>query len=154
VTFRVPSLSEACRRATSHGYQIVGYDDSDPRWKEAFLHPKQALSIVVQLAEAGPHEGRPRPAAPQETAVQIVGLRLRAHARERADRQWREALGAMRPEGADGLLRYRWPGSAMAITVEIDPRHDEGPVAIEVAGQRAHHLVGAECPPGMTFSLA
>ena len=35
-----------------HGYGIVGRDESDPSWKEAFLHPKQALGIVVQLAEA------------------------------------------------------------------------------------------------------
>jgi methylmalonyl-CoA/ethylmalonyl-CoA epimerase len=154
VTFRVPSLSEACRRATRHGYQIVGYDDSDPRWKEAFLHPKQALGIVVQLAEPGPEKApRPRPAPPPETAVRIVGLRLRAHAPERADTQWRDVLGATRPGAAGDLLKYRWPESAMAITVEIDPLHEEGPVAIEIAGRGAHALVGAECPPGMTFSL-
>ncbi|PYN81112.1 MAG: hypothetical protein DMD96_10745 [Candidatus Rokuibacteriota bacterium] len=42
VTFTVPSLGEACDRARAHGYSIVGYDDSDPEWKEAFLHPREA----------------------------------------------------------------------------------------------------------------
>src|SRR5262245_15300792 len=51
VTFKVPSLQDACGRARDLGYDIVGYDDSDPEWKEAFLHPKQALGIVVQFAE-------------------------------------------------------------------------------------------------------
>jgi catechol 2,3-dioxygenase-like lactoylglutathione lyase family enzyme len=54
VTFKVPSLAEACARAEAAGYGIVGRDDSDPEWKEAFLHPKQALGIVVQLVEPGP----------------------------------------------------------------------------------------------------
>jgi len=157
VTFRVPSLDEACRRAATHGYQIVGYDDSDPRWKEAFLHPKQALGIVVQFAEAAADEPRrPRPVPPPGAlpALQIVGLRLRAHAPERADAQWRDVLGATRSAGPDGALTYRWPASAMAITVEIDPVQDEGPIAIEIAGERAHAFVGAECPTGMRFSLA
>lgn len=46
VTFKVPSLAEACARAESAGYDIIGRDESDPEWKEAFLHPKQALGIV------------------------------------------------------------------------------------------------------------
>src|SRR5439155_329673 len=36
VTFPVPSLVDACDRARALGYAIVGYDDSDPEWKEAF----------------------------------------------------------------------------------------------------------------------
>jgi len=78
VTFTVPSLSEACDRARAHGYLIVGYDDSDPEWKEAFLRPKEALGIVVQFAEPGPRpsgENAPRwppppgPANPPPTAA-------------------------------------------------------------------------------------
>src|SRR5574341_899365 len=38
VTFKVPSLAEACARAEAHGYAIVGRDESRPAWKEAFLH--------------------------------------------------------------------------------------------------------------------
>jgi len=60
VTFRVPSLAAACARARAQGYQIVGLDDTDPHWKEAFLHPKQAQGIVVQLAESSAEE-EPRP---------------------------------------------------------------------------------------------
>ena len=156
VTFRVSSLAEACRRAAGHGYEIVGYDDSDPRWKEAFLHPKQALGIVVQFAETpGDEPQPPGPAAPPGARpdVQILGLRLRAHAPERADTQWRDVVGATRSTGPNGVVTYRWPRSAMTITVEIDPRRDEGPIAIEIGGERAHAFVGGQCPPGMRFSL-
>src|SRR5713226_3555188 len=51
VTFRVPSLRAACERAEARGSSVVGYDDSDPSWMEAFLHPREALGIVVQFAE-------------------------------------------------------------------------------------------------------
>src|SRR5262249_19222093 len=49
VTFLIPSLDAACERARAHGYDIVGHDASSRDWKEAFLHPRQALGIVVQL---------------------------------------------------------------------------------------------------------
>ena len=60
VTFRVPSLAEACERAVAHGLRIVGRDESDPAWAEAFLHPKEALGLVVQLAESRVAEMRRR----------------------------------------------------------------------------------------------
>ena len=43
VTFKVPSLTDACSRAEAQGYKVVGYDDANPHWKEAFLHPKQEI---------------------------------------------------------------------------------------------------------------
>jgi len=136
VTFRVPSLSETCARARALGYEIVGYDDSDPDWKEAFLHPRQALGIVVQFAEtiSGGADGTRStpPAGPPDPppAVTIIGLRLRARSPERADRQWGQVLaGECTARG--GELIYRWPGSPMRLAVEIDPTADEGPLAIE-----------------------
>ena len=146
VTFRVPRLREACERAQAHGYTIVGYDDSNPHWKEAFLHPKQALGIVVQFAETarggdGPPRWQPPPGplAPPPP-VTIVGLRLRAHARDRSQTQWASVLQGESGESADGRLIYRWPGSPMRIAVEIDRSRDEGPVAIEIAGHRTVSL--------------
>src|SRR5262247_1291899 len=64
VTFKVPSLDAVCARAEGAGYGIVGRDDSDPEWREAFLHPKQALGIVVQFAQPGPGPWRSAPPAP------------------------------------------------------------------------------------------
>jgi len=144
VTFKVPSLDEVSAWAERAGYDVVGRDDTDPEWKEAFLHPKQALGIVVQFAESGgggdgaaphwqPPPGPPDPPAP----VTVVGLHLRAHSRERARRQWETVLEGHPSEGPDGELIYRWPDSPMRLAVEIDPARDEGPVAIELASDRA-----------------
>ncbi len=144
VTFKVPSLREACDRAEGHGYTIVGYDESKPGWKEAFLHPKQALGIVVQFAETKPSregggrrpwQGPPGPENPPPP-VTILGLRMRAHSRERARTQWKLVLRGEDTEGPAGELVYRWPGSPMYITLEIDPARDEGPICIEFASAR------------------
>ena len=160
VTFRVPDIHEACTRAERSGYQIVGFDDSHPSWKEAFLHPKQALGIVVQMAqmsrrsEGEPvHRWEPPPAPPDPPEpVTVIGLRMRAHSVERAERQWGQILGGAMSRGERGELIYRWERSALGLTIEIDPAADEGPVAIELASDRAVDLPSGPHPVlGATF---
>ena len=160
VTFTVPSLVEACDRARAHGYSVVGYDDSDPEWKEAFLHPRQAQGIVVQFAEPSadspgpPHgdEDRGRSSGSREPVppITVHGLRLSARSRERAHTQWGTVVQGARAEGGDGALVYRWPGSFLYIAIEIDPVRDEGPLWIEYSSRRAvplsddpHPVLGA-----------
>ncbi len=156
VTFKVPSLDEICVRAEAAGYDVVGRDDSDPEWQEAFLHPKQALGIVVQFAQPRPADGvvplftpPPGVAAPPPPAT-VLGLRMRCQSRERAITQWATVLHGMMAEGPRGSLAFRWPGSPMRLAVEIDPAQNEGPIAIELASPRrlrlpagAHPVLGA-----------
>jgi methylmalonyl-CoA/ethylmalonyl-CoA epimerase len=149
VTFTVPSLVDACERARAHGYSIVGYDDSDPEWREAFLHPRQAQGIVVQFAEPNAdrppssHEDHGRRQPPPRDAVapiQVLGLRLSARSRERAHTQWGSVIQGVRAAEADGALVYRWPGSFMYIAIEIDAAREEGPLWIEYSSRRAVSL--------------
>jgi methylmalonyl-CoA/ethylmalonyl-CoA epimerase len=139
VTFTVDDLARACERARALGYDVVGYDDSRSDWKEAFLHPKQALGIVVQFAQPAPNRERrwrwqPPPAPPAPPPATLVGLRLRAASAERARRQWAETLLGAEERATDGAVVYRWSDSPMRIAVDIDAAGAEGPVAIEVAG--------------------
>lgn len=141
VTFIVPSLRRVCDRAEAHGYTIVGYKDTDPHWKEAFLHPKQALGIVVQLAESSRGGTPPRmrlpPGPPNPPPpVTLLGLRLRARARQRARVQWESVLEGAGQEAPDGTLIYRWGNSPLRLAVEISPGEDEGPVCVEFAAER------------------
>jgi hypothetical protein len=127
----------------------VGFDDSDPSWSEAFLHPKEALGIVVQFAESrvpAPAQAW-SPAGPPDPppAVAIVGLRLRARSVERADTQWAEILQGERTT-QDGALIYRWPDSPMRLAVEIAPDADEGALAIEYASARSVDLSETPVP--------
>jgi methylmalonyl-CoA/ethylmalonyl-CoA epimerase len=161
VTFKVPSLRETCDRAAARGYEIVGYRDDNPYWKEAFLHPRQALGIVVQLAQTARFEGRPRgwdtapPMPPGPPApVRVLGLRMRARSRERALGQWRDLLQGEVIE-RDATLVFRWPPSPMRIAVDVDAAAEEGPLAIEIAAERAVALPEGRHPVlGARFSRA
>ena len=157
VTFTVPSLDAACERARAHGYSIVGYDDSDPRWKEAFLHPKQAQGIVVQLAETNvqPVGGRSNASSPPP--ITVLGLRLCARSRADAHTQWGTVLRGERVDRGTDDLVFRWPGSFMRITVEIDPDRGEGPLCIEYSSRHRvplpdgpHPVLGAVFAQGST----
>ncbi len=159
VTFNVPSLRATCDRAESLDYSILDYDDRNPRWQEAFLHPKQAMGIVVQMvaSEPGADEGEgergvraapPQPADPPPP-VTVVGLRMRSADPERAVRQWSELLKGELDEG-EGELRFTWPGSGMRIAVTIEPDARDASEAIELRAERAlrlpegpHPLLGA-----------
>src|SRR5262249_20767892 len=155
VTFIVPSLAAACRRAEAEGHEIVGRDESDPGWLTAFLHPRRALGIVVQFAPSPGEALRPWevPAGPPDPppAVRALGRRLAAPSPHGARRQWVEILGAREElaEDGDGALVYRWPDSPMRIAVDVDPGVEAGPIAIEIAAGE-----GSALPSGSDRGLA
>jgi methylmalonyl-CoA/ethylmalonyl-CoA epimerase len=160
VTFKVPSLRETCDRAEALGYTIVGYNDASPYWKEAFLHPKDALGIVVQLAQAagkGPTRGKWRTAPPgppdPPPPVRLVGLRTRAQSEDRAERQWATLLRGTADRGGNTLV-YRWPHSPLQIAVEIGATAEEGAIQIDVAsGRPLPPLDTAKAALGAVFAL-
>jgi hypothetical protein len=51
LTFKVPDLDVAVERAAVAGFEPIGLRRDDPKWMEAFLHPKDATGVLVQLAE-------------------------------------------------------------------------------------------------------
>jgi methylmalonyl-CoA/ethylmalonyl-CoA epimerase len=139
-TFKVPDLAAAAERARALGYDVVGYDDRHPGWKECFLHPKQAQGIVVQMAETdgseGPSAALPPGPPPAEPAARVLGLRLVARSESAARRQWIELLDG-RCEARGGELSLRWPDSPLRIAITLDPRAPvEGPRAIELSCPR------------------
>jgi catechol 2,3-dioxygenase-like lactoylglutathione lyase family enzyme len=156
VTFKVPSLREACDRAKALGYEIVGFNDGNAHWQEAFLHPKQALGVVVQMVENAPREdgdhehrwGEPPPSpADAPPSVEVVGLRMRSGDREASIRQWRDVLlGEL--EEADRELVFRWPGSSMRVAVTLEEGGANESEAIEVRAERdlnlPRRILGAE----------
>jgi len=147
VTFKVDDIQAAMKRAAEAGYDVVGFNEDFPGWKEAFLHPKQAQGLVVQLAEEDasvqlPGEWSFPPAPEPGPAATLVGLRLAARDAGRARAQWEELLGAECRQEA-GELRFHWPGSPLRVCVRILPETAEGPIAIEVTPARDGVL-----PPG------
>ena len=51
LTFKVKDIVGAIARAEEAGYRPVGVNLANDYWKEAFLHPKDAPGVVVQLAQ-------------------------------------------------------------------------------------------------------
>ncbi len=145
VTFKVPDIRGALARAREHGYEPVGFDDTFPSWIEAFLHPKQAQGIVVQLVEAHPeldgddaYERPPYPPTPKEVAVEpvrVLDLLLSSRSEERARRQWESLLGGSLARER-GRLVFRWPDSPLRLAVAIRPDAEEGPIALELGAAR------------------
>jgi methylmalonyl-CoA/ethylmalonyl-CoA epimerase len=52
LTFKVVDLAAAIEQARRSGWEPIGIDLSQADWMEAFLHPKQASGVVVQLAQS------------------------------------------------------------------------------------------------------
>jgi methylmalonyl-CoA/ethylmalonyl-CoA epimerase len=139
VTLKFPSLDSQLARAKELGYDVVGVNRSDPHWQEAFLHPKQAQGIVVQMVEQMPRAGggdEYRPVTqPRADAARIVGLRLSAKSPEAARRQWGELLGGSGFIQGDALI-FRWEQSPLVLLVDIRPDAPEGPRWIELRAPR------------------
>ena len=158
VTFNVPNLEAAADHARRCGYEIVGWFDADPSWRECFLHPKQAQGIVVQLAENNPRPPGEEPPSPTEwprpeipprpanvpSPMAFRALRLSARDAAASRRQWHETLGGEPHTLEDGAVEYRWAGSPIRIVVELHPDADEGPVQIELGGERDWPTEGVE----------
>ena len=163
VTYKVPDLHAATRRARDHGFEVVGFSEAYPGWKEAFLRPRQAQGIVVQLAEADP-EAEPPPGMPREwpfppeppraaQPVELVGLRLAAASAERAMYQWADLLGGNAEARAAEIL-FTWAGSPLRIAVEVGSDAPEGPLAIELLPRAGLVLPGGPHPTlGIRFCM-
>jgi Glyoxalase/Bleomycin resistance protein/Dioxygenase superfamily len=54
LTFKVRDIRATVDEARRAGFEPIGVDLSHPEWMEAFLHPKEATGVVVQLAESSP----------------------------------------------------------------------------------------------------
>jgi len=55
LNFIVPDIEQTLARITALGIEPVQVSLQNPRWKEAFLHPRDAFGIVIQVAEqSGP----------------------------------------------------------------------------------------------------
>jgi len=155
VTFKVADIVAAAERVRRFRYDVVGYNDDFPYWKELFIHPKQALGIVIQLAEEHPFpEGAeawnagwdvPRCPPAAEPPARIVGLRLTARSGAAARRQWGELLGGR--ERVDGeRLVFEWPDSPLRVSVRVDASRADGPEAIEIRCARRLALVAGRHP--------
>ncbi len=132
LTFKVAELPVAIERAEAAGYQLLGTSLDGHRWREAFLHPRQASGIVVQLAwSAGELDDpapawlpRPRVAAPAE----LVHVAHAVADLEAALRLFKGLLGGRTVDaGAGGGIGYvdlAYPGPGRLRLIAGGPTSD------------------------------
>lgn len=137
VTFKVPDLHQALDTLAAAGLDAVDVNDSAEHWQEAFLRPSQIGGLVVQIActpftdaDWAKFTGF-TPEQPSEGAAELHGPLLRHPDVAQARRIW-SALGADITEEVPGLLRCRWPDSALDVVIEEGT--PPGPVALRMAG--------------------
>jgi hypothetical protein len=106
LTFTIPQFEVALEQAAAAGYPPIGIDASDPAWKEAFLHPKDAPGVVVQLAESHEHHEHPvHP--PSGPSAEFVYVAHAVRSLERGLGLFERLLGGVRSGGGIGA-DYRW----------------------------------------------
>ncbi|HUO47911.1 MAG TPA: VOC family protein [Acidimicrobiales bacterium] len=162
LTFKVTDLDRALDAAAAGGFDPVGVDRSDPTWQEAFLHPRQATGIVVQLAQAAGEWVSPPPEGfPTDRRYPPASLEHVTHAVADlgpALALFRDLLGGtVRGQGTDGTASRRfvdlgWSGPlALRLVGPADGNGERsgdgggrraGALAAHLAGRpgRVHHL--------------
>ncbi|MEO5678716.1 MAG: VOC family protein [Acidimicrobiales bacterium] len=123
LTFKVADLGAALERATALGYEPLGASLDDPWWKEAFLHPRQASGIVVQLAwSAAELDDPPPPWLPAARVTQPAELVHVAHAvsdLESALGLFKGLLGGHSVDAGAGaglgFVDLAWPGPSGSV---------------------------------------
>jgi len=139
-TFKVPDLHAARARAQAAGFEVIGFNDANPGWKECFLHPKQAMGLVVQMAESDPDvdsstwlEFGPTLERPGDApGATFLGLRLAVRSLETATRLWGEAACAASVRREGGEAFFNWDDSPLTLHVVETDEYPEGPLGLEV----------------------
>lgn len=157
LTFKVPDLVLAIEQIRHAGYEPIGIDLSAPEWMEAFIHPKQATGVVLQLAQAPspwtgpPPDGFPtgKRQRPDRTGPARPGaLRFATHAvadLEVATALFVGLLGAdVTAQGIDADHRWMelsW-GGPMGLRLVSPTGGSPSPLVHWLAGRsgRIHHL--------------
>ena len=152
MTFKVKDIESAIEGVRARGFNPVGIDTTNDYWKEAFLHPRQATGVVVQLAQSSEEWTSPAPdgfpfdlRTPAATFVRVthavadldVGFGL-----------FHDFLGAiLEREGAsaDGTWRFvdlKWNGPMRLRLISPTARDADGPLSRWLDGRtgRVHHL--------------
>jgi methylmalonyl-CoA/ethylmalonyl-CoA epimerase len=121
--FLVTDIEDALARIRAFGLEPVGVNLANPYWKEAFLHPRSAHGIVVQVAQQGgspppsaPPRGLPEPGPPARFDL----IEHHVGDLDGATRLFRDVLDG-RPEAAGaGTVELTWPGGKRIRLVRED----------------------------------
>ena len=121
--FIVTDIRDMLARIRAHGVEPVGVNLGNPHWQEAFLRPRDAHGIVIQVAQQA---GSPRPDAPPaelpEPAAPTSFDLIEHHVDDLAGavRLFTEVLDGRLEADGDGVAELTWPGGKRIRLVHQD----------------------------------
>ena len=120
--FLVTDIEDALTRIKAAGIEPVGVNLANPHWKEAFLHPRDAHGIVIQVAQQGatplspPPRELPQPGPPAHFDL----IEYHVSDLDGAVRLFVDVLdGQLEADGA-GSAELTWPGGKRIKLVRAD----------------------------------
>jgi methylmalonyl-CoA/ethylmalonyl-CoA epimerase len=163
LTFKVHDIVGALELVEDAGYRPVSVNLANEHWKEAFLHPKDAPGVVVQLAQSSGDgdwgvpipDGYPTPVGATATLERVT------HAVAELDeglRLFATLLGGDETDrGSDEGGRWvdlAWPGPGRVRLLE--PTSPSSPVATWIGERRGrvHHLAFSLPGAGATHEVS
>lgn len=124
--FLVADIEDALARIKASGIEPVGVNLASPDWKEAFLHPRDAHGIVIQVAQQGsaPLSAPPRELPPPGPPARFDLIEHHVSDLDGAVRLFRDVLdGELEATGAGpgtGVAELTWPGGKRIKLVRAD----------------------------------
>jgi len=120
--FLVTDIAQMLARITAFGIEPTGVNLASPYWKEAFLRPRDAHGIVIQVAQQA---GTPRSRPPRELTEPGPPARfdlIEHHVSDlaAATRLFREVLDGQLEAADDGTAELTWPGGKRIKLVRED----------------------------------
>jgi methylmalonyl-CoA/ethylmalonyl-CoA epimerase len=120
--FLVSDIETALARIKAAGIDPVGVNLANPGWKEAFLHPRAAHGIVIQVAQ---QDGSPASAPPRELPEPGPPTRLDLIEHHVSDldgavRLFRDVLDGRLEAAGAGTAELTWPGGKRIKLVRED----------------------------------
>jgi methylmalonyl-CoA/ethylmalonyl-CoA epimerase len=109
--FIVSDVEDTLNRVQALGIEPVGVNLANPGWKEAFLHPRDAHGIVIQVAQQdSPSQSRPPrdlPAPGPSTRFDLIEHRVGDL--DGAVRLFSEVLDGQLETAGAGTVELTWP---------------------------------------------
>jgi methylmalonyl-CoA/ethylmalonyl-CoA epimerase len=120
--FLVDNFETALDRIEAFGIEPVGVSTANPAWKEAFLHPRTAHGIVIQIAQQA---GSPTSVPPQELGSPGPPTRLDLIEHHVSDldgavRLFRDVLDGRLEAAGSESTELTWPGGKRLKLVRRD----------------------------------
>jgi methylmalonyl-CoA/ethylmalonyl-CoA epimerase len=121
--FLVTDIEDTLARIRAFGLEPVGVNLANPYWREAFLHPRSAHGIVIQVAQQGgspPASAPPRELGSPGPSASFDLIEYRVGDLDGAVRLFRDVLDGQLSAADDGTASLSWPGGKRIVLVRED----------------------------------